>query len=425
MTVDLDTLLNQFSQKIKEDVGLPFLWMRQNLAFVEKNINVLQTKSKNPVAYALLINFLLIKNDSLQASHHIYLFQKEHPKDVLSQMLLALHYLKTEQLKLAYNALNQILNVQNSYYVWELLLDCTLKLKWHDAGVALSQKAQKSGAWKEEIMLNFLDYEAYFHHHNFNFDKSIALRNEQFRRFINLKSFTSAQTEEQKFNTSSAWQSLIDILYLLKINNIIAFPVAGTLLGLHREGKLLDFDKDLDIGVMPDEDLAAIKQILEKNPRYELSVNVPAFTSYVSFIDKNNGCTIDILKFRKNRGYFELSWMPPKPYQQMSRILRYTPFTLSAKTFNNVTMYVPDDTDLFLQEIYGEWKTPDPHYFSILSQNLVAYTKLAQSATYFHLFRYLNLGNYKKALIIIKRAEELGDTNDIFSSLKKRAENLC
>lgn len=425
MTTDLDTLLNQFSQRIKEDIGFPFLWMKQNLAFIEKNINVLQAKSKDPIVYALLINFLLVKNDPLQASHHIYLFHKEHPKDVLSQMLLALYYLKTEQLKLAYNAFSKILSIQNSYYVWELLLDCVLKLKWHDVGVELSQKAQKSAAWKEEIMLNFLDYEAYFHHHNFNFDKSIALRNEQFQRFINLKSIAPMQPHEQKFNTLAAWQSLIDILYLLKINNIIAFPVAGTLLGLHREGKLLDFDKDLDIGIMPDEDLAAIKQILEKNPRYELSINVPAFTSYVSFIDKNNGCTIDILKFRKNKGYFELSWMLPKPYQQMSRILRYTPFALSARTFNNVTMYVPKDTDLFLQELYGDWKTPDPYNFSILSQNLVAYTKLAQSATYFQLFRYLNLGNYKKALTIIKRAEELGDTNSNFSSLKKRVENLC
>lgn len=51
------------------------------------------------------------------------------------------------------------------------------------------------------------------------------------------------------FNSTTAQVRLWQVLAQLANSNIHAFATSGTLLGLVREGHLLPFDKDLDIGL--------------------------------------------------------------------------------------------------------------------------------------------------------------------------------
>lgn len=424
MSNKLDTILEQLSKKTADDVGFPFSWMVNNYSFVEKNVQALQEKSDSPLAYALLINLLLMKKDFSQAAYHIYLFKKTYPQHAFTHVLSALYFMRTNQLELTYKELLLVLNKYNSYYIWELILDCAVQLQWFDVGVSLSQKAQKSAQWNTNILLNFLEYKAYCHHYNFAFEKSIALRREEINLLISSKEIIKANTPQQKFDTSTARKSLVDILTLLDANNIKAFPTAGTLLGWQRENAILPFDKDLDIAVMPDTDIAMVKFLLEKNPRYRFSNNLPTFTSYFSVIDKQTNSTIDILKFWKSKGFYEYGWLLPKPYKHESRILRFTPFDLVKEEWNGVAMYIPDNADLFLKELYGEWRTPDENYFSILCNNLTKMTTLTESSSYNHIVKNLLDGNYKKVTIIIKRLQALGNTDKTLVLLKEKLTTL-
>ena len=55
----------------------------------------------------------------------------------------------------------------------------------------------------------------------------------------------------------------------LKVNDIQAFLVSGTLLGFIREGGLLEHDNDLDIGVFADEvTTEELVQFLQENNAY-------------------------------------------------------------------------------------------------------------------------------------------------------------
>jgi len=424
MSDKLDTLLTQLSKKAIDDVGSPFSWMINNFSFVQENVDALQEKVASPLAYALLINLLLMKKDFSQAAYHIYLFKKKYPQHAFTHTLSALYFMKTNQLELAYKELRLILNKYNSYYIWELILDCSVELKWFDIGVNLSQKAQKTTHWNTNILLNFLEYEAYCQHYNFEFEKSIAIRREEINLLISAKDIIKANTPQQNFDTSVAWKSLIDILSLLEANNIKAFPTAGTLLGWQRENAILPFDKDLDIAVMPDTDIAMVKVLLEKNPRYEFSSSLPAFTSYLSIIDKQTLYTIDILKFWKNKGFYEYGWLLPKPYKHESRILKFSPFNLIKDEWDGVAMYIPDNADLFLRELYGDWRTPDENYFSILCNNLTKITRLTDSSSYGHIVRNLREGNYKKVDLIIQRLQALGNADEILVSLKEKLISL-
>ena len=61
-------------------------------------------------------------------------------------------------------------------------------------------------------------------------------------------------------------QNLVQIIEILEENKIKYWIGQGTLLGIIREGKLIDWDHDIDICLWPEEiDKAQIVNLLKKN----------------------------------------------------------------------------------------------------------------------------------------------------------------
>lgn len=142
------------------------------------------------------------------------------------------------------------------------------------------------------------------------------------------------------------------------------FPVAGTLLGLIREGALLSHDIDSDLGCFWDEkSFQKFLLILEENSSFQVKkyhhrVYKSVVANQVTYekeevpilvkIYCEKGTHIDIFIFIRAAEEYSMgsslhSWV-------------YRPFKLNEKVIDGFRLYLPEDPDSFLTQTYGTWK---------------------------------------------------------------------
>ena len=92
--------------------------------------------------------------------------------------------------------------------------------------------------------------------------------------------FTKNDFKKIKFNEyedCNKEKALSTIIRFLNINQVDYFISGGTLLGLYRDGKLIDWDDDIDIDIFSSSYRRNIKKIIEfvelNNFPYELGAN--------------------------------------------------------------------------------------------------------------------------------------------------------
>jgi hypothetical protein len=140
---------------------------------------------------------------------------------------------------------------------------------------------------------------------------------------------------------------------LSKIDNMKICAAFGTLLGLTRESKLINWDNDIDFWILITKD-----ELISKSLWKEIATafSKDGFTSNiknnfsVTFRNASSGAVIDLYFIIE----FQNSWMGYLIY----------PTENSAKYFNglNETTSPPDPQNI-LEEIYGiNWQKPDPSF---------------------------------------------------------------
>lgn len=157
----------------------------------------------------------------------------------------------------------------------------------------------------------------------------------------------------------------------------------GTLLGFHREHDFIAHDNDLDTGAFI-EDAPRIKVALEKigfrlirHYRTEDGEGLEHCYAY-----KDSSMTIDVFYYRRNGNTVSCICYYPKPeYPVEKNLFKEIPFTCYSVTspftglveavFKDAKVYIPINTDEYLQANYGEhYMTPDPNYSASDSTNL-------------------------------------------------------
>jgi hypothetical protein len=196
-----------------------------------------------------------------------------------------------------------------------------------------------------------------------------------------------------------AARALYDLKNLLDENNIPFFLVDGTLLGLHRDGELLPYDKDVDIGVPWDiPRLKIINLITYSNDFYipEKELAASKFNWNFSVLHKTHGIAIDFFFFKKEGDFLECGLeQSPNPL-----VWRFSKFKTKLIKYRGNEYAIPENPEQYLTEIYGEnWRVPDPHFDSIVSgYNLTPESKIiALSYAYAKLYNQLNKADWKKA----------------------------
>ncbi|KJS25292.1 MAG: hypothetical protein VR75_11675 [Hyphomonadaceae bacterium BRH_c29] len=168
----------------------------------------------------------------------------------------------------------------------------------------------------------------------------------------------------QLFDTVAAMLALEGISAILRARGIRFFLVAGTLLGLVRDGALLTSDRDVDIGVFrsragtPD-----IAGLVRTHPDLFLRRDARPGERYYAILYKGTGIDI-FLHDTTDDGHVtcgvgdhpgDIQW-------------RYDRFGLADAHLAGKAWQVPEDPSSYLRQTYGQgWQDPDPGFASAIS----------------------------------------------------------
>lgn len=173
------------------------------------------------------------------------------------------------------------------------------------------------------------------------------------------------------FDVSLAEETLQNIVSVLEGANIPHCLLCGTLLGFYRDGGVLPYDKDLDIGILPGTSIEEIEKAFDDNREFRLYLNPENKTMlhanktmlHAVITSNYSDITADFFFLQDCGKNFNFGFGNPA----MDCLWEHKKFSVVKKIFNNREFYVPDDINLNLNEMYGaEWRNPDPNFDSVL-----------------------------------------------------------
>lgn len=126
----------------------------------------------------------------------------------------------------------------------------------------------------------------------------------------------------------------------------------GTLLGFYREGKIIDHDTDLDVGMLSEDFHLNYKSIKEKVEQHNFFLTKVNDLFYRINLSCTNHLHCDIFLFKANNDIYKTIYD-----SQWSTHCEL--FPLVKKKFFGVAYNTPNKIDSFLQTRYGpNWKKP-------------------------------------------------------------------
>lgn len=170
------------------------------------------------------------------------------------------------------------------------------------------------------------------------------------------------------FDASECRNSMDEIINILECDNIKVFPIAGSLLGLYRDGKFMDHDKDADVGIFVenyDEIFSIVSKLcinskfsapdMIKSPKESHEWNVAIY-------DDERITVVDLFFFYRKENHIEYGVYTP------CAVLKWTfpLFNLVRQTLAGKEYWLADDIEQHLRSLYGDWKTPVKVWDSIL-----------------------------------------------------------
>jgi tetratricopeptide (TPR) repeat protein len=199
-----------------------------------------------------------------------------------------------------------------------------------------------------------------------------------------------------------ARQALLDLHRELEPLGVRPFLISGTLLGYVREGDFIPWDKDIDLGVFSQEiESADLEAAVATWPRF--TAKRLDWTDRLR-IDHANGTKIDVFPHYPEG--------PDRVWHDGTATRWWnTPFGLRTVTFLGVEQAVPDDPERYLDENYGDWRTPDPYFDARLDAPNREVTDQAyfDSLQYFALLAAVLAGDERKQRRYAGLLRELGE----------------
>ena len=169
-------------------------------------------------------------------------------------------------------------------------------------------------------------------------------------------------------------KSLIDLMGSLNTSENLVFIVFGTLLGLHREQKLIEHDLDIDIGCFFED----LPKVIERLDEINISLNHKFYSKinprHCELSFNFRGIKFDVFVFHKTNGrVYCTDYVSLDDFTYRQRFLYFSPFGLSKLGLKNHFLCAPDDRRLWLETQYGknfmtpirdwDYSAPLPHIF--------------------------------------------------------------
>ena len=149
--------------------------------------------------------------------------------------------------------------------------------------------------------------------------------------------------------------SLIDLMNSLNTSENLVFIVFGTLLGLHREQKLIEHDLDIDIGCFFED----LPRVLERLDEINVSIHHKFYSKknpdHCELTFNFRGIRFDIFVFHKANGQvYCTDYVSLDGVTFRQRFLHFSTFGLSNLEVENHFLCAPDDRRLWLETQYGK-----------------------------------------------------------------------
>lgn len=182
---------------------------------------------------------------------------------------------------------------------------------------------------------------------------------------MSVASIEMARQQQPEFLPADAAHALVDLQHALLAVGLKAFLVSGTLLGFAREGKILDHDKDLDVGVIGWEQQFDVAQAILQSGRFSIHLgHLRADKTYqIPLRHLDTEVSIDLFVYHREGGKLVTGVQSNFGYIQK---FAFTPFELQTVSFLGIDFFVPTDVELNLGENFGDWRHSDPDYISHL-----------------------------------------------------------
>ncbi|MGN6790570.1 MAG: tetratricopeptide repeat protein [Rhodanobacteraceae bacterium] len=226
---------------------------------------------------------------------------------------------------------------------------------------------------------------------------------------------------KEDFDKPEIERLLWTTLSQLALAGVHAFAAFGTLLGIVREGGLLPFDKDLDLGLPHSElDLAArclvangwaeVPHAFAVNPRSFLHLKLQVTIDVTGFaVDPQSGAT------------YEGIWIEGIP-AEWNRLTRWDTISLvKATSPEGSPIWTLEDPEGWLHALYGDWRTPDPDFDTIIAaRNLCGFSLMTQCYALGRIYARWESGNLRKALAAARHSLRHLPGDDLLLKVEQR-----
>jgi hypothetical protein len=199
-----------------------------------------------------------------------------------------------------------------------------------------------------------------------------------------------------------------DLERLILMHQLPLFMVAGSLLSLVREGDFFLADKDIDLGLLDADFSHAISMLI--NSGYFDDVSPPDyFVGYTQLRHRPTGFIVDVTHYQTKGEHIFATWGHTSG--EVLRQTRFAKFALCEAYFASLRcrVLVPDDTDTYLCDLYGDWRTPDPYFDTVLAaRNLCGVTPFLQSLGFIKIADALLNGRLTQAKAVTQQLHDAG-----------------
>jgi hypothetical protein len=228
---------------------------------------------------------------------------------------------------------------------------------------------------------------------------AIALFNISLQKVIPVQQHFSVKS---KFNSSNCFDSMNEIVDILEAENIKPFPAFGSLLGLVRDGKFMDYDKDADLGIFVNnyDEVHRIVSILCQELKFTspgmINNSKESHMWNVGIFDTQRIVAIDLFFFYHNQNHIETG------IYSTCAVLKWAfePFELVRGSLAGKEYWLPNNTEKHLTELYENWREPVEVWDSLINcPNLIKSSR--PQVLYYGLLRLYNAmadGKTKKVL---------------------------